>query len=214
MLWEFIVAFVLAGTPWLELLVVIPMGLAWGLPPVPLAVVVFAGNTATVLPLLWLHGHWRRWRARRRRRHPGEADPADPAQAVAENPHPAQPGRENPHPAQVGPENADAAQVGPENADAAQVGPENADAAQVGPWQPKSRRGRWAQRLWNRYGLPGLALLAPLLTGVHLAVVLALLSGVPRRSILSWMIGSMVLWTIAVTVTTHYGLEGLRWLWR
>jgi hypothetical protein len=194
MLWEFIVAFMLAGTPWLELLVVIPMGLAWGLPPVPLAVVVFAGNTATVLPLLWLHGHWRRWRARRRRRHPGEADPADPAQAVAENPHPAQ--------------------VGPENADAAQTGLENADAAQVGPWQPKSRRGRWAQRLWNRYGLPGLALLAPLLTGVHLAVVLALLSGVPRRSILSWMIGSMVLWTIAVTVTTHYGLEGLRWLWR
>ncbi len=61
-------------------------------------------------------------------------------------------------------------------------------------------RSRWlakrrerVERAWKRYGLPGLALQAPLLTGPLLATVLALSLGAPPRPLLSWMLASIVL---------------------
>lgn len=74
----------------------------------------------------------------------------------------------------------------------------------------QSRRRKWAQRVWDRYGLPGLALVSPGLTGVHTAAVLALLLGSTRRLLALWMTLSVALWTVVLTVGSVYGIEGLR----
>jgi hypothetical protein len=62
-----------------------------------------------------------------------------------------------------------------------------------------------ARRIWDRYGLPGLALASPILTGVHLATVIALAAGSSGRSIGAWMTASVAAWTVVLTVGSYYG---------
>ncbi|MGF1471262.1 MAG: small multi-drug export protein [Rubrobacteraceae bacterium] len=57
-----------------------------------------------------------------------------------------------------------------------------------------ARRRRRIERAWRRYGIIGVALQAPMLTGAPLATVLALALGAPTRPLLFWMISSVVLW--------------------
>lgn len=71
----------------------------------------------------------------------------------------------------------------------------------------ESTRSRRARRIWRTYGLPGLALAAPILTGVHLAAVLALTLGASGRRTLVWMTGSIALWTGALTLASVGGLS-------
>ncbi len=73
----------------------------------------------------------------------------------------------------------------------------------------ESRRKKVGRKIWDKYGLPGLALLAPVVTGVHLAVIIALLSRSPRASIVFWMFWSLVIWTVILTASTYYGLDFL-----
>lgn len=68
-------------------------------------------------------------------------------------------------------------------------------------------RGGRARRLFDRFGLPGLALLGPLLTGVHLAALVGLAAGSLRRPTLLWMMGGVVLWSALAAVATVVGLE-------
>jgi Ca2+/H+ antiporter, TMEM165/GDT1 family len=70
-------------------------------------------------------------------------------------------------------------------------------------------RGGRARRLYDRFGLPGMALLGPLLTGVHVAAVVALTAGSPRRPTLGWLLGGIVLWSVLAAAATVYGLEAL-----
>lgn len=68
-----------------------------------------------------------------------------------------------------------------------------------------TRRHERARRIWNRYGLPGLALASPVLTGVHLASVIALTAGSPKRSVEAWMTASVAIWTVVLTAGSFYG---------
>ncbi len=63
------------------------------------------------------------------------------------------------------------------------------------------------ERVWKRYGIPSLALQAPLLTGPLLATVPALGLGAPPRPLLGWMIASIVLWGAAITGAAALGLS-------
>ncbi len=69
------------------------------------------------------------------------------------------------------------------------------------------RRRERIERVWKRYGIPGVALQAPLLTGPLLATVLALGLGAPPRPLLVWMIASIVLWGAALTGAAALGLS-------
>ena len=75
------------------------------------------------------------------------------------------------------------------------------------------RSRRLAQRrerieyVWKRYGIPGLALQAPLLTGPLLATLLALALGAPPRSLLLWMQASVVLWGLVLTGAAALGFS-------
>lgn len=69
------------------------------------------------------------------------------------------------------------------------------------------RRQRWARRIWDRYGLPGLALAAPILTGVHLAALLALAAGSRGRSIAGWMTVGIAAWTVVLVAGSAFGVS-------
>lgn len=74
---------------------------------------------------------------------------------------------------------------------------------------PSKRRQR-AKRLWNSYGLPGLAVASPVTTGVHLAAVLALGFGSSRRSTALWMTASIAAWTVLITVGSVVALSTIQ----
>ena len=65
------------------------------------------------------------------------------------------------------------------------------------------------ERIWAGYGLPGVALLSPLLMGAPLGTLLALLLGAPRRRLLGWMVASVVLWGRVLTGAAAFGLSVL-----
>jgi len=75
--------------------------------------------------------------------------------------------------------------------------------------EPSKRRQR-AKQLWERYGLPGLAVASPVTTGVHLAAVLALGFGSSRRSTALWMTASIAAWTVVITIGSVFALSTIQ----
>ncbi|MFC4988840.1 small multi-drug export protein [Saliphagus infecundisoli] len=136
--WRYLLVFVLAAIPWLEILLVIPAGIAIGLDPLLVAGVAFAGNALPIYGIVLAYERL-----------------------------------------------------------AARFG--------WGEGEGSKRRER-ARRVWNSYGLPGLAFAAPVLTGVHLAAVIALGLGARGRSTLGWMTASIAVWTVAITAATVAGV--------
>lgn len=61
-------------------------------------------------------------------------------------------------------------------------------------------------RIWQRYGVIGWGLLAPLLVGSPLGAALGLLLGAPPRRLLPWLCAGSVLWSIVFS-----GLVALGW---
>lgn len=67
------------------------------------------------------------------------------------------------------------------------------------------KRHEWARRVWDRYGLPGFALAAPVLTGVHFAALVALLVGSDTRAVTIWMTVGIGVWTVLLVVASVAG---------
>ncbi len=75
------------------------------------------------------------------------------------------------------------------------------------PWLSEHRKR--VERLWNRYGVVGVALQAPILTGAPLAtpIALGLGLGAPPKSLLLGMSISVVLWGVVVTGVAVLGFS-------
>jgi uncharacterized membrane protein len=73
---------------------------------------------------------------------------------------------------------------------------------------PSARSGR-AARLFERYGLPGLAALGPLLTGIHVAAVVALAAGAERRRTVLWLSAGVIVWSALAAGATVLGIDAL-----
>ncbi len=144
----YVLVFLAAATPWLEILLVIPPAVAAGLDPLLVAVVALAGNLLPVWGIVvgfdGLRTRWRAWR-----------------------------------------------------------GPDGTEDEED---EPPSKRRQRAEGLFRAYGLPGLALAGPIVTGVHLATVVALALGGRARPVAVWMGVSLVLWTAIITLATVHGL--------
>lgn len=76
----------------------------------------------------------------------------------------------------------------------------------------KERQG-FIYRVWRRYGVMGLGLLAPLLTGAPLGAVLGLALGAPLNRLLLWISLGIVLWSAGLTLVGALGLAGIEGLW-
>ncbi len=74
------------------------------------------------------------------------------------------------------------------------------------PKTSKSKRTARARNLWKKYGLAPLAIASPLLTGSHLAAILALLLGSKRGPVTLWMTTSLAAWSILLTLATIQGI--------
>lgn len=70
-----------------------------------------------------------------------------------------------------------------------------------------SKKETRSRRIWERYGIPGLALLAPILVGTDIAAVLALTFGSNRTHVISWMTISLAVWTVIFVVASMYGFS-------
>ena len=137
---QYVVIFVLAAIPVIEILVVIPIGVGLGLNPIAVACSAFLGNLLPIYGIILFYDRLGTWWKNRTETVP----------------------------------------------------------------EPSKRKKR-AQTIWDRYGLPGLAFVSPIATGVHLAAMIALAMGSKKRSVAVWMTGTIALWTILLTTGSHYG---------
>ncbi|GGI04771.1 small multi-drug export protein [Egicoccus halophilus] len=83
------------------------------------------------------------------------------------------------------------------------------DARPTAPEDDGGGRIGRARQLFERYGLPGLAAVGPLLTGVHVAAVVALAAGARRRPTAVWLVAGLAVWAVLAAVATELGLETL-----
>ncbi|QBI22107.1 hypothetical protein ER308_18045 [Egibacter rhizosphaerae] len=77
------------------------------------------------------------------------------------------------------------------------------------PGSAESGRYARGRRVARRYGVPGLALLGPLLTGIHLAALIALGLGASRREVVIWTAGSLALWAAGTALATVGGMTAV-----
>jgi membrane protein DedA with SNARE-associated domain len=63
------------------------------------------------------------------------------------------------------------------------------------------------QRIWQKYGVIGLGLLAPLLTGAPLGAALGIALGAPAKKLLLWMSLGIILWTVILVLLGVAGVE-------
>lgn len=71
----------------------------------------------------------------------------------------------------------------------------------------RSKRTRWVGPIMGRFGIIGLSAQAPMISGAHAALLVGVLSGVSRRSVLLWLTLSMSVWGIAITLASVQGKQ-------
>jgi hypothetical protein len=76
-----------------------------------------------------------------------------------------------------------------------------------------AREGGRLRALWDRYGVIGWGLLAPLLLGAPVAAAIGVALGGARRRLVFWLGAGAALWTTVLTVAVALGLDVVRtWL--
>ncbi len=142
-MFEYVLVFLGAAIPWLEIALVIPLGILRGLSPVWVMLLAFLGNFITVFLLIVAFERVKAWTDRKR-------------------------GKEN---------------------------------------RVVSNRTARGKRLWNKYGLPGLAMLGPFVIGTHIAAFIGLLFGANKINTILWMTISIATWTLVFGITTALGFN-------
>ncbi|GAB3666180.1 small multi-drug export protein [Halopiger thermotolerans] len=66
-----------------------------------------------------------------------------------------------------------------------------------------------ARRLWNRYGLAGLAFAGPILAGIHLTALLAATARPDGRTAIGWLTVGLSTWTVALVAGSVAGFSAL-----
>ena len=74
-----------------------------------------------------------------------------------------------------------------------------------------SKRTARAENIWKRFGIPGLALLGPVLIGSHLAAFLALALGSSKSQTAIWLLISLAIWSIVFGILTVMGVDAFFW---
>lgn len=87
----------------------------------------------------------------------------------------------------------------------------NKRRAKKGISKPSKRETR-ARNLWEKYGLPGFALIATSIIGTDLAALMALLFGTSRTRVVIWMGISLIFWSVFMTLASVYGFGYLDWI--
>jgi uncharacterized membrane protein len=144
--WTYVVVFLLGAIPFIEAIIVIPIAILAGLHSVPVTMLAFLGNFATVLLLIVFIEAIKLWRSRRKR------------EASSEETN-------------------------------------------------ESKRTLRARRIWDQFGLPGLAIIGTFIVGSHLTAFLMVTFGGTKRLSFIWMTISLVLWSVVMGIISHFGID-------
>ncbi|GKU78979.1 small multi-drug export protein [Paenibacillus sp. L3-i20] len=147
--WSYIAVFLLSAIPWVESVVVVPLGIYLGLDPIIVTILGFLGNWIVVLLIVMLFDRFNQWRARRR---------------------------------------------------AAKYGPDDKG-------KEKGKKYERAHKVFVKYGLPGLAIIGPILIGTDIVAAFAMIFLAPRNKVILWMTIGLAFWSIVIGVVTHFGLD-------
>ena len=142
-MWEYFLVFLGAAIPWLEIALVIPLGIVSGLSPFWVIVLAFVGNMLTVVMLIIGFDKFKVWWNKR----------------------------------------------------------------QEAKGKTKSKRSDRAKKIWNIYGLPGLALLGPILIGTHIAAFIGMTLGADKKWTAVWLSVSIALWSLVFGILTALGFD-------
>ncbi|MCM3611437.1 small multi-drug export protein [Planococcus sp. MERTA32b] len=71
----------------------------------------------------------------------------------------------------------------------------------------QNKKSERAKRIWNKYGLPGLALLGPILIGTHIAAFIGMTLGATKKNTTVWLTISIAVWTLAFGILTALGFD-------
>lgn len=143
---KYMLVFVFAAIPALELWTVIPLGIAIGMNPLGVAFFGFLGSLLSVYAIIIFFARIKRWLEARRDNSNGE------------------------------------------------------------PSNSKKR----AKRIFEKFGVPGLAVGSPFIVGIHLGTFLVIAMGAKKRDAVIWMTVSIAFWTVVLTLTSYYGIESIR----
>lgn len=140
---DYFLVFLGAAIPWLELGLVIPLGIISGMNPVAVIIVGFIGNMVTVLALVIGFNKFKQWLAKRNE----------------------------------------------------------------GKVKKESKRSERAKELWDKYGLPGMLMLGPILIGTHVAAFIAMTLGASKARTTFWSTISIGIWAIIFGTVTSLGFD-------
>lgn len=73
----------------------------------------------------------------------------------------------------------------------------------------QEKRG-WIYTVWDKYGVIGLGLLSPLITGAPLGAAIGISLGASPGRLLFWMALGIVVWSLILTTITTLGLTQLQ----
>lgn len=68
----------------------------------------------------------------------------------------------------------------------------------------------WIFRIWDRYGIIGLGMFSPLLTGAPLGAAIGISLGADPKRLLLWMSLGIIIWSIILTALSTYGFAGFK----
>ncbi|QUG43781.1 small multi-drug export protein [Psychrobacillus sp. INOP01] len=76
-----------------------------------------------------------------------------------------------------------------------------------GKEKKESKRSARAKELWDKYGLPGLLMLGPILIGTHIAAFIGMTLGASKVKTTLWSTISIAAWAIIFGVVTSLGFD-------
>jgi len=65
----------------------------------------------------------------------------------------------------------------------------------------------WIYRIWDKYGVIGLGILSPLITGSLLGAAIGISLGASPKRLIFWMSVGIVIWTIVLTIISTLGFS-------
>jgi uncharacterized membrane protein len=146
---QYVVLFLFAAAPWMDVSIIVPLGIVWGLPPIGVSIVAFSGNFLLILLLGIFFKKIDRWRKNRK---------------------------------------------------------------QKKGIQNLTKKERRSREIWEKYGIPGLALVAPIFVGTDIAAIIALTLGSSKTRVVGWMTISLAVWTIVFAIGSVYGFSLLNFI--
>ena len=73
----------------------------------------------------------------------------------------------------------------------------------------EDKRNKYIDHIWDRYGVAGFGLFAPLLIGAPLGTALGIALGVPGNRLFFWMSLGIIICAIGLTIVIEYGIMGI-----